>query len=53
MYLIGFRCKYRKGEVKLSNEHDKFLWVDKNDFREVDDGSAYFRALEKYFAHSQ
>ena len=48
-YLVGFKCKYISGEIKLSDEHNKFKWVDKNDYAEVDDGSDYFDALKKYF----
>ena len=50
VYLVGFKCKYVSGEIKLSDEHNKFKWVDKNDYIEVDDGSDYFDALKKYFA---
>ena len=49
VYLVGFKCKYVSDELILSDEHDKFKWVDKNDCHEVDDGSDYFNALEKYF----
>lgn len=49
VYLVGFKCKYVSGEIKLSDEHNKFKWVDKNDYNEVDDGSDYFDALKKYF----
>ena len=49
VYLVAFRCQYVSGELKLSDEHDKFRWVDKNDYKEVDDGSDYFGILEKYF----
>jgi 8-oxo-dGTP diphosphatase len=49
VYLVGFKCKYKSGDVTLSNEHDKFEWVDKNDFKKVDDGGEYFGALEKYY----
>ncbi len=49
VYLIGFRCFYRSGEVHLSDEHNKFQWVSKEDHRSLDDGSEYFRALQKYF----
>ena len=49
VYLIAFRCKYISGDIKLSSEHNNFRWVDRNDYREVDDGSDYFDALEKYF----
>jgi len=49
VYLVGFKCKYLSGKIKLSNEHNNFKWVDKENYKEVDDGSDYFDALEKYF----
>jgi 8-oxo-dGTP diphosphatase len=49
VYLVAFRCKYVFGELKLSDEHNSFRWVDKNDYKEVDDGSDFFDVLEKYF----
>lgn len=51
VYLVGFRCKYVSGEVKLSDEHDKLKWVNKDNYKELDDGSDYFKALVKYFQH--
>ena len=53
VYLVGFRCTYISGEIKLSDEHNKFQWVDKNDYRTLNDGSEYFKALEKYFARNK
>ncbi|HEY4509018.1 MAG TPA: NUDIX domain-containing protein [Candidatus Paceibacterota bacterium] len=49
VYLVAFRAKYVSGDVKLSEEHNNFRWVDKNNYKEVDDGSDYFDVLEKYF----
>ena len=49
VYLVAFRCKYVSGELQLSNEHDKFRWVSKDDYNKVDDGSDYFDILVKYF----
>ncbi|MEK7125164.1 MAG: NUDIX domain-containing protein [Patescibacteria group bacterium] len=48
-YIVGFKCKYISGDMRLSEEHDKFRWVDKNNYKTVDDGSDYFDVLEKYF----
>jgi 8-oxo-dGTP pyrophosphatase MutT (NUDIX family) len=48
VYLVAFRCKYISGEVKLSDEHNKFRWVDKNNYEEVNDGGKYFEILKKY-----
>ena len=49
VYLVAFRAKYISGDVKLSDEHNNFKWVDKSDYSAVDDGSDYFDVLEKYF----
>lgn len=49
VYLIAFRCKYVSGEIKLSEEHNKFKWVDRNNYKEMDDKSEYFDVLEKFF----
>ncbi len=49
VYLVAFKCKYKKGELKLSDEHDNFRWVDEDTYKEVDDGSDYFDVLGKYF----
>jgi len=35
--------------LKLSEEHNDFRWVDRNNYKEVDDGSDYFDVLGKYF----
>ena len=49
VYLVGFRCKYKSGEVVLSDEHDNFRFVTKENYHEVDDESPYFKALDTYF----
>lgn len=49
IFLVGYRCRLVDGEVRISDEHDSFEWVGKEDYRKLDDGSLYFKALEKYF----
>jgi 8-oxo-dGTP diphosphatase len=49
IYLIGFRCEYISGEVRLSDEHNSYRWVSEKTYREIDDKSDFFHALEKYF----
>lgn len=49
VYLVAFRAMYISGEFTLSDEHNNFRWVDKNNYKEVDDGSDYFDVLRKYF----
>jgi len=49
IYLIGFKCRYVSGELKLSDEHLSHQWVNKNNYKELNNGTDYFSALEKYF----
>ena len=49
VFLIGFKCKYKSGEVKISDEHSEYKWVTKLNYKELDDRSNYFKALDKYF----
>jgi len=49
VYILGFRCCYVSGEVRLSHEHDSFKWVNKDNCKAVDDGTDYFDVLQKYF----
>lgn len=49
VYLVAFKCEYVSGEVALSDEHNKFKWVNKDNYKEADDGTQYFDILEKYF----
>ena len=49
VYLVGYKCEYVSGEVTQSDEHDKFRWVTKDNFKEVDDGTTWFEVLKKYF----
>jgi 8-oxo-dGTP diphosphatase len=49
VYLTAFKGRHLSGEVKLSDEHDGFRWVDKSDYHEVNDGSEFFAMLAKYF----
>jgi|ERR1035437_280461 8-oxo-dGTP diphosphatase len=50
IYLVGFKCKYLSGELKLSDEHDNFQWVNKDNYKKLDNRGDYFLALEKYFS---
>lgn len=53
IYLIAFICTYQSGEVTLSDEHDKFEWVDKNTYKNWHEDNDYFKALDKYFKQGQ
>lgn len=50
VFLVGYKCTYVSGEITLSNEHNTFSWVTKDNFNTIDDGTSYFEILKKYFA---
>jgi len=50
VYLVGYRCRYVSGDVRLSEEHASYRWVNATTYRELDDqDSEPFRALQRYF----
>lgn len=49
VYTIGFKCRYISGEVKVSDEHNKFEWVDKDSYKNLQGHDDYFGALKKYY----
>ena len=49
VYCVGFLCKYISGRVRLSNEHNKYEWVDKKSYKKWQENTVYFKALEAYF----
>lgn len=50
IYTIGFKCQYISGEVKLSSEHNRYEWVDKNNYQKLKIKRNVFKAIEKYFS---
>jgi 8-oxo-dGTP pyrophosphatase MutT (NUDIX family) len=49
VFLVGFRCKYKSGDIILSKEHNSYRWINKDNYYDVNDESDYFIALTKYF----
>lgn len=51
-YLVFFTAKYVSGEVQLSDEHDKFAWVDKDSYLDLfeDKLGNTQKALAAYFS---
>jgi 8-oxo-dGTP diphosphatase len=46
--LIGYGCRHVAGDVRLSEEHDAYRWIDLAEIDDVEDGSNYFAALKAY-----
>lgn len=48
VFLVGYRCKYIHGKVTISDEHDKFQWVNKESYKNLPQ-TGHTEALRKYF----
>lgn len=46
---IAYKCRHLAGEVKLSSEHNKFKWYDISSYKELEEDSPFYEALQKYF----
>ena len=49
VYLIGFDCHYVSGDIKLSDEHTDYRWVNKTESLDLDLATGYKEALEKFW----
>lgn len=49
VFIVYYRCKYSKGILRLSNEHNGYQWVTKKNFMEIENDTTSFKALKKYF----
>jgi 8-oxo-dGTP diphosphatase len=52
IFMVGYKCKYISGEIKLSDEHNKFYWVGKNSYKNLDKKWNMFPAVKKYFSEN-
>ena len=49
LFLVGYKCEYIFGDIKLSDEHTSFQWIDRDEHKALDDGTPFYRMMEKYF----
>lgn len=52
IFIVYFIAKYRSGKLRLSEEHESYLWVDKNDYvKSIEDKLGNTKkALKTYFS---
>ncbi len=50
-YIVFYECEFVSGEVSLSSEHNNFSWVNKDNYKKVDDGTWYFDVLKSYLSN--
>ena len=46
IFNVGYNCKYKSGEIKLSSEHDYYKWINKDNYKQFVD----WKVVEKYFS---
>ena len=49
VFLVGYKCKYISGDVKVSSEHLGYQWVNKDNYTKLEPKDNYYEALVKYF----
>ena len=51
VFMVGYRCKHKSGEVRISTEHKSFEWVSKEEIDQFKKGSKEYtyQALKIYF----
>lgn len=49
---IYHRCFSESGDVRLSNEHDKFVWISPKDYAQYDFIPNVVSVLEQYITHA-
>ncbi len=49
VYLVGYLCRYRSGEIRLSDEHAAHAWVDAASWRSHAPAPGYERVLEEFW----
>lgn len=49
VFLLGYVCRYRAGEIQLSPEHVEFMWASAAQARELDLAPGYEPALAEFW----
>jgi 8-oxo-dGTP pyrophosphatase MutT (NUDIX family) len=50
IFNVGYRCTYIAGDVNLSPEHSKYMWVGESEYAEIAKGSGFLKGLELFFS---
>ena len=49
IFYVGYDCKYLSGEVRLSDEHNQYEWVDSKSYTKWKENNGTYRAISEYF----
>ena len=52
VFMIGYGCNYIDGDIKISDEHVGYEWIDESDLhRFTENNGEFFIALQEYFSN--
>jgi len=49
LFLVGFHCSWKGGEISISPEHKNFRWITKEEVESIDFENMYKDAIKVYF----
>jgi 8-oxo-dGTP pyrophosphatase MutT (NUDIX family) len=49
LFLVGFPCVWKGGEIILSPEHKNFHWITKEEIENTNFENTYKQAIQRYF----
>ncbi|MFA6518601.1 MAG: NUDIX domain-containing protein [Candidatus Shapirobacteria bacterium] len=49
VFFVAYKCSYLSGQIKLSQEHMDFHWIDKNNYPNYSQNNVWFKLIKKYF----
>ena len=52
IFLVGFPCIWKSGEITISPEHKSFRWITKEEIDTIEFENTYKEAVEYYFKSS-
>ena len=52
IFLVGFLCIFKEGEITLSKEHKNFRWISKSEAKKLKFENTYKKAVEYYFKNN-
>ena len=49
VFLVGYLCHYKKGEIKLSGEHEDYAWVDEYSIKKLEFNRTFESVLSSFW----
>ena len=52
VFLAVFKCQYKEGDIKLSEENNAYTWIGKDEIAEYEFIDGYKKVLQNYFKNN-